>query len=469
MAAICCCLRKLFISRCPKCLLSVASLSKVNRSTGICLLKDAVAHRYTYPFRMSRITRVLIALCLALAPISNQSASAQETCVDFGTYFPGTPYEAVFGEFCGTDEQIAQRAQEAAQYANDVAPQYNAWINEQNAAQQAAQQDPVCETWGVIFPGSPYEADFGSMCGTPEEVAQRTQEFMSYMLQVAPQYNEWEYQQLVAQQGNQEVVPEPNPQPTIPAFDCAQPENMALPICQPQMQLVTNPDGSLNCANPINAVLQTCMDLFKVTDSGALDCSQPELQNLPACVGNIPTPPIQNSPVIPSPTPEPITPQSAAPQNEIQAINPVVELEAKVEKVESAPAEIVPVEAPVALPIPIAIPTAPISMPPAPIQELSPTVAIPIAQSPIPALPVKPEVTIEIVQPAKANRVAIQMPVELQGKKITLRATKKGAKALNFNLVIDKSGKAVAKSKTKLTGYTLALIVDGKVMTKTKK
>jgi hypothetical protein len=211
------------------------------------------------------------------------------------------------------------------------------------------------------------------------------------------------------------------------------------------------------------------MDLFKVTDSGALDCSQPELQNLPACVGNIPTPPIQNSPVIPSSTPEPITPQSAAPQNEIQAINPVVELEAKVEKVESAPAEIVPVEAPVALPIPIAIPTAPISMPPAPIQESSPTVAIPIAQSPIPALPVKPEVKIEIVQPAKANRVAIQMPVELQGKKITLRATKKGAKALNFNLVIDKSGKAVAKSKTKLTGYTLALIVDGKVITKTKK
>lgn len=418
---------------------------------------------------MSRVTQMMVALCLALAPISNQSASAQETCVDFGTYFPGTPYEAVFGEFCGTDEQIAQRAQEAAQYANDVAPQYNAWINEQNAAQQAAQQDPVCETWGVIFPGSPYEADFGSMCGTPEEVAQRTQEFMSYMLQVAPQYNEWEYQQLVAQQGNQEVVPEPNPQPTIPAFDCAQPENMALPICQPQMQLVTNPDGSLNCANPINAVLQTCMDLFQVTGSGALDCSRPELQNLPACAGNIPATPVQNSPVIPISTPEPLQQVSAAPEVEVEAAKPVAEVEAKVEQVQSTPTEVISVETPTVLPLSITPPATPTSLPPASIQESIQPNAIPIAQIPIPAPPAKPEAKIEIVQPAKANRIAIQMPVELQGKKIILRATKKGSKALTFNLVIDKSGNAVVKAKTKLTGYTLALIVDGKVVTKTKK
>lgn len=418
---------------------------------------------------MARTLRTLMALCLLLVPASHQTASANENCAYFGIYFDGTPFAVDFGNFCGTDEEIGQRAQEIFQYVGTVAPQYNAWINEQNAAQQAAQQDPVCETWGVVFPGSPYEADFGSMCGTPEEVAQRTQEFMSYAMQVAPQYNEWEYQQLVAQQGNQEVVPEPNPQPTVPAFDCSQPENMALPICQPQMQLVTNPDGSLNCANPVNAVLPTCMDLFKITGSGALDCSRPELQNLPACAGNIPAPPVQNSPVIPISTPEPLQQVSAAPEVEFEAAKPVTEVEAKVEKVESTPTEVISVKTPTVLPLPIAPPATPTSLPPASIQESIQPNAIPIAQIQIPAPPAKPEAKIEIVQPAKANRIAIQTPAEFQGKKITLRATKKGAKPLNFNLVLDKSGKAIVNSKTKLTGYTLALIVDGKVITKIKK
>ena len=401
-----------------------------------------------------------MALCFLLVPASHQTASANENCAYFGIYFDGTPFAVDFGNFCGTDEEIGQRAQEIFQYVGTVAPQYNAWINEQNAAQQAAQQDPVCETWGVVFPGSPYEADFGSMCGTPEEIAQRTQEFMTYAMQVAPQYNEWEYQQLVAQQGNQEVPSEPNPEPIAPTIDCGLPENMNNPTCQPQMQSMTNADGSINCANPVNAITQTCMGLLQVSASGSLDCSRPELQNLPACAGNIPAPPVQNSPVIPNSTPEPIAPQGATP--EIEATKPVAEIEAKVEEVESTQAEVVSVQAPIALPVPIAIPTAPK-------QESSQPSAIPLNQLSIPALAAKPKIKIEIEQPAKANRIAIQMPAEFQGKKITLRATKKGVKPSNFNLVIDKSGKAVARSKMKLTGYTLALIVDGKVITKTKK
>lgn len=244
---------------------------------------------------------------------------------------------------------------------------------------------------------------------------------------------------------------------------------MALPICQPQMQLVTNPDGSLNCANPINAVLQTCMDLFKVSGSGALDCSRPELQNLPVCVGNIPTPPVQNAPVIPSSPSDPIPSQSAEPQIEVELVNQVTEVETKVEtekieteKVELALVEVVSGPAPSVLPLPIAIPEPPK-------QESTPTGASPITQTLMPAPPTKPEVKIEITQPAKANRVAIKMPTDLQGKKVTLRATKKGAKPLKFDLVIDSSGKALVKSKTKLTGYTLALILDGKVISKTKK
>lgn len=161
----------------------------------------------TYPLPMPRLSRFLVALCLLVAPLVSQSASANENCAYFGIYFDGTPFAVDFGNFCGTDEEIGQRAQEVFQYVGTVAPQYNAWINEQSAAQEAAQQEPVCETWGVVFPGSPYEADFGSLCGTPAEVAQRTQEVVTYISQVSPQYNEWEYQQLVAQQGNQEVVP----------------------------------------------------------------------------------------------------------------------------------------------------------------------------------------------------------------------------------------------------------------------
>lgn len=61
---------------------------------------------------------------------------------------------------------------------------------------------------------------------------------------------------------------------------------------------MVNPDGTINCAQADNAITTTCMNLFKPSANGTLDCTRGELKNLPACVNgtapggpNAPPPP----------------------------------------------------------------------------------------------------------------------------------------------------------------------------------
>jgi hypothetical protein len=70
----------------------------------------------------------------------------------------------------------------------------------------------------------------------------------------------------------------------LPA-DCALIENSNLPRCQP----MTLPDGSINCAQPDNAITTTCWEQARVMKSlgakTAIDCSLPGYEFYPACTG----------------------------------------------------------------------------------------------------------------------------------------------------------------------------------------
>ena len=70
----------------------------------------------------------------------------------------------------------------------------------------------------------------------------------------------------------------------LPA-DCALSENTNLPRCQP----MTLPDGSINCAQPDNAITTTCWEQSLVMKAAgattAIDCSLPGYISYPACTG----------------------------------------------------------------------------------------------------------------------------------------------------------------------------------------
>jgi len=84
--------------------------------------------------------------------------------------------------------------------------------------------------------------------------------------------------------------------PILP--DCSLPVNAVLPACggapMPPPEVINQPmyngDGSVNCANPANATMALCMNLFQSSANGQLDCSRPELQNMPICgsAGSVP-------------------------------------------------------------------------------------------------------------------------------------------------------------------------------------
>jgi len=101
--------------------------------------------------------------------------------------------------------------------------------------------------------------------------------------------------------------------------DCSLPQNAALPFCVTS-QPMYNSDGSLNCAQPANATMATCINLFNATSSGPLDCSRPELQNMPICRQTSTTPTISPNANIASPTMGATLPQSPIATTATQAL-----------------------------------------------------------------------------------------------------------------------------------------------------
>lgn len=210
--------------------------------------------------------------------------------------------------------------------------------------------------------------------------------------------------------------------------DCSLPQNAALPFCVAS-QPMYNSDGSLNCAQPANATMALCMNLFKATESGALDCSKPELQNMPICRVNSVTTnaPTQNLNPLPS------TPQ---------------------------------------LPVTTQVPS------------VAPTAASAVGTSRVPAnnseqtnksenTPTKsnsekifaedegeeeePAGSISVTYSRAQGSYLISINSNLAGERVTVRASKKGAKSLRFNVSIDEDGEGGVKTKRNLSGFTLAL------------
>lgn len=213
---------------------------------------------------------------------------------------------------------------------------------------------------------------------------------------------------------------------TATSQDCSLPENAALPFCV-QNQPMYNTDGSLNCAQPSNATMATCMDLFMASSNGQLDCAQPELQNIPIC---------RNNSNVPSVT--------AGPTAQSGPINSTGAVTATASSTITTPAP--SVSAPVTLPN---------NAPQKASEKVSKTKEELFAEDDGEEEP--PVGTLEVSYSSAISRYVVKVECNLAGEKLTVRAVKKGAKALRFSISIDEDGVGGVRTKSKLAGYTLTL------------
>jgi hypothetical protein len=205
--------------------------------------------------------------------------------------------------------------------------------------------------------------------------------------------------------------------------DCSLPQNLALPFCV-NAQPMYNQDGSLNCAQPANATMAACLNLFKTSETGQLNCALPELQNMPICKqGNVavtgaPASNVTTAPALPAMTspgmPAVNLPQSGQSNQQESAQNKVVVSEKATKDKEESFAE-------------------------SDGEEEEPTASLSVTFN------------------ASQNRYVIRVDSNLAGERLTIRATKKGAKSLRYSLSIDEDGVGGVRTKTKLAGFTLTL------------
>jgi hypothetical protein len=390
-----------------------------------------------------------------LLSLNTPSGASDVPCKDFGTVFFGTPYERDFGSPCGT-ELIDQTQIEYDQYSQENLANAINWAN-----QQVQNQNGISDA----------EAAALEAARAAEEAARKaTEEAAAATLAAKLAAEEAERLAREAQAEAERIaaelaaLQEQNPQPVVPIFDCSQPENMALPVCQPHMQSVTNADGSLNCANPINTVTEICMNIFKSSESGPLDCARPELQNMPVCLSQTPLPATPTAPEITNPSPEIPVVSVEEPEQSMVSPTPVVVAETRNESANVSPK--------VELPTPVVIPS--------PILVQPPTISTPIpvivqdpakkeegfaevegAEEPVSA-------SLQVKFSPNVNRFIVRIDSNLIGETLTVRATKKGAKPIRFTIETDEDGVGGIRTKTKLTGYTLTVIFNGEVLSKVR-
>ncbi len=243
-----------------------------------------------------------------------------------------------------------------------------------------------------------------------------------------------------------ERIARENQMSTPSVLDCSTPENMTQLACQPAMLALTNPDGSINCANPINTVTSTCMTVFQSAQNGELNCSLPELQNLPACFGKTPAPGPINPPPVADPIPE-VTSPSIPEQKPIET--PKVELPLK------------PV-----VEAPVTTPNTTVSNP-LPVTSNNPTKQeenfkeAEGEEEPVSA-------SLQVKFNSATNRYVLRIDSNLIGENVIVRATKKGSKTIRFRIETDEDGVGGIQTKTKLNGYTLTLLFNGETLSKVK-
>ena len=183
------------------------------------------------------------------------------------------------------------------------------------------------------------------------------------------------------------------------AADCQEDVNKGLPRCQP----MTLPDGSINCAQPDNAITTTCWEQARVMKSqGAktlIDCLLPGYEFYPACTG--------------------VKPQA------------VIDFEKSVSAITFNP------ETSTAL------------------GETATAISISKGFKTTGSVDLKSRT---------ANITVLKIDLDLSKAKIKVVATKKGSPTLTQTVNADLNGNKTVTFKRNLKGYTVKIIVDGKTI-----
>jgi hypothetical protein len=184
------------------------------------------------------------------------------------------------------------------------------------------------------------------------------------------------------------------------AADCQEDANKGLPRCQP----MTLADGSINCAQPDNAVTTTCWEqslvMKKAGATSAIDCSLPGYSFYPACTG--------------------IKPQA------------VIDFEKSA--IGAKPFE--------------------------PIAALSDTATATSEKNRISG-------SIDL-KSRSAKATVLKIDLDLAKVKVRVIATKKGSPTLTLNVSVDARGDKSVTFKRNLKGYTVRIIVDGETVDSVK-
>jgi hypothetical protein len=193
----------------------------------------------------------------------------------------------------------------------------------------------------------------------------------------------------------------------LPA-DCALSENTNLPRCQP----MTLPDGSINCAQPDNAITTTCWEQSLVMKAAgattAIDCSLPGYISYPACTG--------------------IKPQAVIDYEKTNSVK-ILNQETTTALNESAT-----------------------------VKTLTETATI----ADLPKA-VKISGSVDL-KSRNTKTTVLQIDLDLAKAKVKVIATKKGSPTLTQTVSADSNGDKTVTFKRNLKGYTIKIVVDGETI-----
>ena len=188
--------------------------------------------------------------------------------------------------------------------------------------------------------------------------------------------------------------------------DCALATNSNLPRCQP----MTLADGSINCAQPDNAITTTCWEQSAALKSfgatTAVDCSLPGYSAYPVCTGIKPTAVLEY-------------------EKSSNTVLPTIETTTSVVKVESVTA-IVPISD----------------------ENLSEEVVVG-----------------SVSQKSRSTKATVfTLDINAAETRVQVIATKKGSKTLTQTVSTDADGNRSVKFNKNLKGFTIRIVVDGKTL-----
>jgi len=380
------------------------------------------------------LRKTILVLAIFAGSLTFAAPAQAETCQEAINLWPGTPWERTFPRVCGEEARLALWNNELGPYLEANSAAVTAWTEakvaedaaraaaEAAAAQAAAAAADAanCADAATLYPGTQWQRVFPAVC-TAAAIQARSEEIRIYS------------ENVVSLQASQTPTDQPSPQ----NFDCNlelwrdtafcinQGTNQNPNVNSPP---VTNPDGSLNCANPINANAPICTGI--IPDSQ--NCALPQNTALPICANNQP---ITNPDGVANiPSSAPVTPMQS----------PNLGLPAPTMGV--APQPTVPVKAPTS--------SAPGNSEKSS-EKFSQNKDELFAEEDGEEEP--PSGTLEVSYSAPTSRYVVKVECNLAGEKVTVRAVKKGAKGLRFTISIDEDGVGGVRTKSKLAGYTLTL------------